>query len=578
MILQALKEYYDRKAADPDSGIAPLGWEWKEIPFLFVITDDGQFVRIEDTREILVPQSVVRTRNPAAFTLWDKAEYAFPGVAQGTDADKKHTLFLTRLNQFADDLPSVASVRRFLTEHFDTERLKGDGNWSEYIQTGAVATFIIAGHEKPVPCEGDFVQAYNAHLSSTGEVPDGVCLVTGSRAIISRTHHKIVGVLGTDKNRGSLISFNWDAAESFGREQSYNSPVGQEAEFAYTTALNALLASSRQKMYVGDATTVFWSSEKSTLEDEFADLFREPQKDDPDRGVDAVERLLGSVRSGAYAHEGGTARFYVLGLSPNSARISVRFWHEGTVAEMERRFADWFENLRIVHGPKDKEHLSLTQLLLSLALHNKDYQKWKANIPPNLAGAVMRSILEGTPYPATLLSSAIVRIKAERDVTYPRAKLVKAFINRNLNPERKLAMSLDKDNPNVGYRLGRLFAVLERIQQAANPGINATIRDRFYASASATPAAVFGNLMRLKNHHLAKLPKTAFFEELIGEILSSVAAFPSHLSLEDQGMFAIGYYHQRQDFFVGRKTKDSGVGDAASTSESDDTVQTELSL
>lgn len=552
MILQALKEYYDRKAADPDSGIAPLGWQWKEIPFLFVIKEDGQFVRVEDTREVvgkkkrakryLVPQSVVRTRNPAAFTLWDKAEYAFPGVAKGTDADKKHALFLNCLNQYADEIPSVASVRRFLTEHFDAERLKEDGNWTEYVQTGAVATFIIGGHEKPVPCEGDFVQAYNAHLSSTGGVPDGVCLVTGRRAVISRTHHKIVGVVGTDKNRGSLISFNWDAAESFGRAQSYNSPVGQEAEFAYTTALNALLASPRQKMQVGDATTVFWSSEKSALEDEFADLFREPQKDDPDRGVDAVERLLCSVRTGAYVHEGGAARFYVLGLSPNAARIAVRFWHEGTVAEMEKRFADWFESLRIVHGPKNREHLSLWRLLCSIAPLGKS-----ENVPPNLAGAVMRSILGGTPLPASLLPAAIVRIKAERDIAYPRAKLIKAFLNRN--HERKLTVSLDKNNTDVGYRLGRLFAVLEKIQQAAiNPA--ATIRDRFYASASATPAAVFGNLMRLSGHHLSKLDADKkglriWLEKQVEEIVSGLSAFPPHLSLEEQGMFAIGYYHQR---------------------------------
>ena len=219
--------------------------------------------------------------------------------------------------------------------------------------------------------------------------------------------------------------------------------------------------------------------------------------------------------------------------------------------------------MQIVHGPKDKEHLSLTRLLLSTAPYNKDFQKWKSNISPNLAGAVMRSILEETPYPATLLSSAILRTKAEHEVTYPRAKLIKAFLNHNLNQERKLTVSLDKENANVGYRLGRLFAVLEQIQLAANDykSPNATIRDKFYAAASSTPATVFGNLMRLKNHHLAKLSKTGFYEGLIGEILyrdseqPGVQSFPSHLSLQDQGMFAIGYYHQRQDFFSGKQAK-----------------------
>ena len=235
---------------------------------------------------------------------------------------------------------------------------------------------------------------------------------------------------------------------------------------------------------------------------------------------------------------------------------------------MERRFADWFENLQIAHGPKDKEHLSLWRLLVSIAPLGKS-----ENIPPNLAGTVMRSILEGTPYPATLLSSAILRTKAEHEVTYPRAKIIKAFINRNLNPERKLTVSLDKENTNVGYRLGRLFAVLEKIQEEANPGLNATIRDKFYASASSTPNAVYGNLMRLKNHHLRKLSqgRSIYFEKLLGEIVADVPAFPAHLPLNDQGQFAIGYYHQRQDFFARKGDKSPGEDDASS-------AQSELSL
>ena len=191
----------------------------------------------------------------------------------------------------------------------------------------------------------------------------------------------------------------------------------------------------------------------------------------------------------------------------------------------------------------------------------------------------MRSILEGTPYPATLLSSAILRIKAEHEVTYPRAKLIKAFINHNLKNERKLTVSLDKENTNVGHRLGRLFAVLEKIQEEANPGLNATIRDKFYASASSTPSAVYGNLMRLKNHHLGKLAqgRAIYFEKLLGEVVSEVPAFPAHLSLDEQGQFAIGYYHQRQDFFTAKRDKaDDSAGE---TSENANRVsQTALSL
>ena len=189
----------------------------------------------------------------------------------------------------------------------------------------------------------------------------------------------------------------------------------------------------------------------------------------------------------------------------------------------------------------------------------------------------MRSILEGTPYPATLLSSAILRIKAEHEVSYPRAKLIKAFLNHNLNNERKLTVSLDKENANIGYRLGRLFAVLEKIQEEANPGLNATIRDKFYASASSTPNAVYGNLMRLKNHHLGKLSqgRSIYFEKLLGEVISEIPSFPAHLSLDDQGGFAIGYYHQRQDFFTGKQTKSDSDG---ATNGVGGSVQTESSL
>lgn len=565
MILQALKEYYDRKTADPDSGIAPLGWERKEVPFLIVLAEDGSLVRVEDTQEMvgkkkrakpfLVPQSVKRSSGVAANLLWDNVEYVSGIVCKGKPdrVAAQHADFLSRLAPLAG-CASVDSVLAFLKSPDFRERLYEQSAWKEAMEVCAFVSFQIAGHDVPVFREPDVIDRIDATAGDSETT--GVCLVSGERDTIAELHPAVKGVFGTNTTGGNIVAFNFPAASSFGKSQGFNAPVGKRAAFQYTTALNTLLGKdSRQKMQVGDATIVFWSSEKSALEDEFADYFREPQKDDPDRGVDAVERLLCSVRAGAYVHDGGTARFYVLGLSPNAARIAVRFWHEGTVAEMEKRFADWFESLRIVHGPKDREHLSLWRLLCSIAPLGKS-----ENVPPNLAGAVMRSILDGTPLPASLLPAAIVRIKAERDITYPRAKLIKAFLNRNY--ERKLTMSLDKNNTNVGYRLGRLFAVLEKIQLAANPGINATIRDRFYASASATPAAVFGNLMRLSGHHLSKLDSDKkglriWLEKLVEEIVSGLSAFPPHLSLEEQGMFAIGYYHQRN------AKKDETSADAA---------------
>ena len=599
MILQALKEYYDRKAADPASGIAPLGWEWKEIPFLIVLREDGSLDHVEDTRELvgkkkrakafLVPQSVKRSSGVAPNLLWDNVEYVTGIVCKGKPdrVAAQHEAFRDRLAPFSA-CPAFGAVLSFLSNPDFRNQLAAQPAWKDAVDASAFVSFKLAGASEPVFRDPDVTFRIDASMSEADNPDSGsVCLVSGHRETVAELHPAIKGVLGTNTTGGNIVSFNFPAASSFGKKQGSNAPVGEKAAFEYTTALNTLLGKdSKQKMQVGDATTVFWSSLDSALEDEFADLFGEPEKDNPDKGVDAVERLLSSVKNGAFVHDEETTRFYVLGLSPNSARIAVRFWHEGTVAEMERRFSDWFENLRIDHGQKDKEHLSLWRLLCSIAPLGKS-----ENVPPNLAGAVMRSILEGTAYPATLLSSAIVRIKAERDVTYPRAKLIKAFINHNLNPERKLTVSLDKDNTNVGYRLGRLFAVLERIQcEAAKPTkLNATIRDRFYASASATPAAVFGNLMRLAGHHLSKLDADKkglriWLEDLIGEILyrdkdhNGVQKFPAHLSLGEQGMFAIGYYHQRQDFFAGRKTKADGTNDATPTTGSADVVQTELSL
>ena len=565
MILQALKEYYDRKAADSKSDIAFLGWEWKEIPFLINLSASGEFIRIEDTRggksakTFLVPTLGESKGNGVKSNFpWENAEYIF-GIPLKEDNNnavpKRKEEFRARLNEYASQ-DWAKAILSFL-QSADIARIAATHNneWAQILK-GAYMLFSI--HGTPVSNLDSFKQCY--HLPSGQQC---VCLATGKKDTLKEKEPPIKGagffkVTPTENIKSELhiVSFNEEAFVSFKKKQGQNAPIGQVASFSYTNALNHLLRkNSRQKIQVGDATTVFWSSEKSVLEDEFVDLFCEPQKDDPDRGVDAVERLLGSVRSGAYVHEGGTARFYVLGLSPNAARIAVRFWHEGTVAEMEKHFADWFESLRIVHGPKDREHLSLWRLLCSIASLGKS-----ENVPPNLAGAVMRSILDGTPLPASLLPAAIVRIKAERDITYPRAKLIKAFLNRNY--ERKLTMSLDKDNTDVGYRLGRLFAVLEKIQLAANPGINATIRDRFYASASATPAAVFGNLMRLSGHHLSKLDADKkglriWLEKQVEEIVSGLAAFPAHLSLEEQGMFAIGYYHQRN------AKKDETPADAA---------------
>jgi len=573
MILQALKEYYDRKAADPDSGIAPLGWETKELPFLVTLLPDGSPVNIEDTQvpdgkklratRFLVPQAVKRTVGKRANLLWDDPEYALALDIKGDpeNAMEKNRLFTERItNANLSDIDEVAAVLAFLKRTDKSEALAAlDPVKYEDLKKASFISFKIAGKTEPV-FRNPAVVARISSIPSGGDTQKSLCLVSGMEDEIDPTHPSIKGVRDANTTGGNIVSFNAAAFCSFGKAQGANAPVGKAASFAYTTALNTLLGKdSKQKLQVGDATTVFWSEKKDALEETFGDFWSDPPKDDPDRLSNAVAALFTSVGTGAYSTDADDTKFFVLGLSPNAARISVRFWYNATVAEMAAHIRTYFEDLRIAHGARDKDDLSIWRLLISTAVQGKS-----ENIVPNLAGNVMRCILEGLPLPETLLQAALLRTKAERDVTYPRAKLIKGCLNRKLrksnpNNERSLTMALDKENVSVGYRLGRLFAVLEKIQQEASPGINATIRDKFYASASSTPSTVFGNLMRLKNHHLSKLEnpgRRIWFEKLLGEIIADVPEFPAHLKLDYQGRFAIGYYHQVQDLWTKKADKE----------------------
>lgn len=599
MILQALKEYYDRKAADPESGIAPLGWERKELPFLIAVDLKGHFVGIEDTRVLkgkkkiakafVVPQSVKRSSGIAPNLLWDNVEYISGNPSK--DPSKKeraveaHISFKNRIREYSG-INEIDAVLKFLDSSDELERLRESSLWQEVFESGLFISFKIAGMLEPVFRVEDFVKAYDGKHRRDECLMD-TCLLTGEHDVIATLHPSVKGVGGANTTGANIVSFNFPAACSFGKSQGRNSPVGEKAVFAYTTAINTLLdKDSRQKLTIGDSTVVFWSDKNSSFEDEMVTIFDDrDRKDNPDALTGAVAQLLTSVKSGAYHEDHEPTRFFVLGLAPNSARISVRFWHQGTVEEMSGRFASWFEDLMIAHGDKMKEHLSMYRLLCAIAPLGK-----AENIPPNLAGNVMRSILDGTPLPETLLHAALRRGSVDHPKPqngqkkdweferrmYARAKLIKACLNRKFrfqkSTEKEIKIMLDKDNVNIGYRLGRLFAVLEKIQKDANPGINATIRDKYYASASSTPAVVFGTLMRLASSHLSKLAKEkpgwkVTLERLIGEITYKdsesigISKFPSHLKLDDQGQFAIGYYHQWQAGFTSKDSSENVSND-----------------
>ena len=588
MILQSLHEYYQRKQDLP-----PPGFDLKEIPFVIEVNKTGVPIQIEDTRtqdgkvkrgkSYLVPQPPKKSANILSSLLWGNAEYVL-GVpdqdklvdkkTKGKEADYKQQL-QKRRESFVEAIKAlskealadegVCAVLQFIQGPNLNDLQRFEGIWEEIRRTNPNISFRLQGDIELV-CQRKAVKDAVAE-SAKRRSYDGICLVTGQPDEIERLHPAIKGVRGAKTSGANIVAVNDNenpAFASHGKHQGYNSPVGKSVSFEYTAALNRLLSrNSHQRVQVGDASTVFWADKPSPLEDNFSDIFEEPPKDDPDRNARALKALYEAPQQGVAPINDTSTRFFVLGLGPNGPRIAIRFWHVGTVAELARTIQQHFDDLEIAQPAFEKPYLSVFRLLLATATQGKS-----ENIPPNLGGEVMRAVLTGVPYPATLLQGAVRRIRAEQakrdkrtgksiqNVTYARAALIKACLNRlqrkTKKTEREATVSLDYANANSGYRLGRLFAALEKIQEEANPRINATIRERFYGAASSTPVTVFSNLMKLKNHHLAKLEnpgRKINLERLIGEILNGISEFPSHLSLADQGRFAIGYYHQRQALF-----------------------------
>ena len=440
MILQALKEYYDRKSNDPDGVLAPEGFEKKEIPFVIVLDTEGGLVNIEDTRSgdgkkkratsFLVPQGEKRASNVAANLFWDNAEYVLgiPDVKKLEDRKRKqkedeyqarlqemHTAFIDKIKCLPLDDEGVSAVTKFI-ENIPFDRLNDLDVWKEISESNPNITFRLKSDSHLVCQRPSVIKALQRNPGD-GKNASAICLVSGELSEIERLHPSIKGVWGAQSSGANIVSFNQRSFESYGKEgrQGDNAPTSRTATFAYTTALNTLLGrDSKQRLQVGDASTVFWAERPDEMETAFPDFFGEPPKDDPDRNARAVESLYRSVQSGAFSTDSANTRFYVLGLAPNASRISIRFWHVGTVAEMAGRFRQYFDELKIVHGPKESPYLSLFRLLVNTASLGK-----ADNIPPNLAGDTMRAILSGQPYPATLLQAAIRRIRAYQGMYQP---------------------------------------------------------------------------------------------------------------------------------------------------------------
>jgi CRISPR-associated protein Csd1 len=580
MILQALKEYYDRKLKE--GLIAQDGWIKGGIDFLLDLDFDGNIIDIADLRELKgkkkisfpidVPnigkQALKHTNSGKdANLLWDNASFVF---GLGVKGDLRLQSMIEVIDKWLGETSDVGviAVCKFLKKglenrsHFDLALSHSE--YGELLKEGnAKISFRIPQMNYEVVFHSPVVANALKRIGSQNkeecdESVKGVCLVTGEEDVaIELTHPVTKGVWGAQSSGACIVSFNKDAFNSYAKTQSLNAPVSKIAASQYGKALNTMLDSQRQCIHIGDSSTVFWSEKKSSFESDFSFFFKEPDKDDPDTGTEKVKALFESVHSGTYYDDDGDTRFYILGLAPNAARISVRFWQVGTISEFATRIKQYFEDFSIVKPPKEPEYYSIWRILVNIATQDKS-----ENIPPNLAGDFMLSILNGTPYPATLLQAVLRRIRSDTEnrVKPIRAALIKAYLNRYYwfypnKKQKEINMELDISQPSIGYQLGRLFATLEKIQEEANPRINTTIRERFYGAACTTPVTVFTNLLRLKNHHLAKIKnqgRVVYFEKLLGEIMANLREFPAYLALQEQGRFAIGYYHQRQTFFLKR--------------------------
>lgn len=580
MILQALVDYYDRRAADPNSGIAPYGWEWKALPFIIEIDVEGRLVQIADTREVdgkrqvahlfRVPYApAMRGSGFVATLLWDNVEFAL-GVAINGKPDRvvrQHRAFLDAIkNRFGDDPDDLGlrAVLQFLRT-FSTTDLERQPAWPDLLATNPFVSFRLAG-ETDLVCNRPAIAAM---INAGSSQPDGICLVTGQRTTIARLHPPIKGLNSTG---GSLVSFNQNSFDSYGHLQGANSPVSMAAAFAYTAALNDLLRLRSRKL--AGSTIVYWAErpDAATVENAFAQIIIEAPVDDPLTGTRAVESILDSVRSGVPITGDDDSRFFVLALAPNKTRISVQSMQVTTIKDLATAITHHFEDLAVVSPPFIPAHPSLSRSLSATAAQGKS-----ENVPPNLAGDVIRAVLLDRPYPASLYQAAVRRARVPPDKRHDPfpflAAWIKASLNRSLRAggvaatRKELTVALDPDNPNPAYRLGRLFALLERAQEIARgDDRGADIRERFYAAASTSPVTVFSRLLTLSSHHLAKFDgpgRRNWMQGLIGDVMDGVDSFPARLTLDEQGLFAVGYYHQRQALY----TKHEAATPDATTSE-----------
>lgn len=578
MILQALVQYYEALLARGE--IDRPGWSKVNVSWRLELNPDGSLFDISPLQkpspngkkmlpqQLAVPAQVKRSSGVAANFLCDTASYLLGIDDKGKPARTKACFDASREKHLAilKDTPGEAAAA--VCAFFDTwdsssaaEHPSLQPYLSEIFKGGNLLFYY---NNKPVTEDPDVAaawqQAYDA--SSDDDTPTR-CSVTGKLAPAARLHGNIQGVRGAQSSGASLVSFNADAFCSYGHEQGENAPVSTYAMTAYTQALNYLLRGDNVRR-IGDVTVVCWAENADPAASALAMSMLFGPQEQTDWTEADIHAALKSLTSGKPVdlqdmHFSPDMHFYILGLAPNAARLSVRFFWQDTFMKLAENVNAHYERLELIRPAYEKfDTLWPYTLARSAVRFSKDWKKADEELQksfPRLSGDLLLAILNDTRYPATLLNGTVQRIRAEHDVTWARASIIKAYYSKNedpLFPKEVLTVSVNTESRSVPYNLGRLFAVLERAQELANPNINTTIKDRFFNSASATPSLAFPTLVNLAQKHLAKLNEgqRISLDKSIGELMSKLGeTYPKQLMLAEQGAFQLGYYQQRQEYF-----------------------------
>ena len=574
MMLQALVKYYEQLLDDDEVDIARPGWCSKRIGFWLELSEDGRLVNVipsDEKRGTMrqVPEQVKRSSGVAANVLCDTSSYLLGIDDKGKPERTQRCFEAAKLKnlEFLDSMESRAAhaVKAFF-QTWDPERASDNlaiVRVGDALFKGAFLVFRFEGRD--VLDDPEIQEVWNSQYRTLSDSEEGVCLITGERLPIARLHPAIKGVYGAQTMGASLVSFNERSYESYGhdKEQGFNAPVSEYAAFAYATALNYLLSAPSHHVRFGDTTIVYWCERHDKTCCSMMSLFlgamqgdSDDAEEDPDKALDA---MLNAISKGhAVADVDMDARFHILGLAPNAARLSVRFFHANTFGSLLNNVSRHYECLKIQHAPFEKEHLTPYHLLNEVENPNSKNK----SVSPILVSGLMRAIVLGSPYPEALYQNALLRTWATQDdderflkkVTRGRAAIIKAYLMRNKSKE--VSVELDGKRSDTPYVLGRLFAVFEAIQDNASPGLGSTLKNRFFNSASTTPASVFPAVIKNGQNHLAKLHRdnlglSVIYSRLLDDLFAEIEEFPKRLTREEQGAFILGYYHQHRERFKG---------------------------